>query len=216
MKVLELFSGSNSVGNVCEKLGYEVISVDITDHDGFFSPTHLVDIMDFDYKQYDHFDIIWASPPCINYSSLQATLYGKTIKGEFYTKDIHERNMKQSDIIVNKTLEIIKYFNPGLWFIENPAYSKLRERSMMKDIPNFVVSYCKYSEWGYRKNTRIWTNKKDFVPKKCKKDCTNMINGKHAYTIGARKGHPKRDAKYPSRYIQNSRIPPKLIEDLMI
>ena len=73
MKVLELFSGTHSVGKVLEKEGHEVISVDINDYKGKFGPlTHKVDIMKFDYKQYKpgEFEIIWASPPCIYYSTL--------------------------------------------------------------------------------------------------------------------------------------------------
>jgi hypothetical protein len=32
----------------------------------------------------------------------------------------------------------------------------------MKDIPFYDVDYCMYSDWGYKKRTRIWTNKTDF------------------------------------------------------
>lgn len=64
MKLLELFSGTHSVGNVAKELGYEVISVDINDYNGRYIPTHKTDIMTFNYQQYspDEFDIIWASP----------------------------------------------------------------------------------------------------------------------------------------------------------
>lgn len=220
MKVLELFSGSHSVGKVCKELGYDVVSVDITDYDGKYTPTHKVDIMEFDYKQYDHFDIIWASPPCVKYSSLQPTLYGKKLKrlnGEVFTKEIHELEMKQSDIIVNKALEIIDYFKPKLWFIENPANSQLRKRVMMKDKTSYVVSYCKYSDWGYRKNTRIWTNKTDFVPKVCKYDCDNRIgkSRRHLYIMGSKKNKVATKGSEDDKYLQRAKIPPKLITELL-
>ena len=39
MRVLEIFSGTGSVSKVCEELGYEVISVDISDK--YSTPTFL-------------------------------------------------------------------------------------------------------------------------------------------------------------------------------
>ena len=33
------------------------------------------------------------------------------------------------------------------------------------DYPYYDVDYCMYSNWGYRKRTRIWTNLKGFEPK---------------------------------------------------
>ena len=61
VKVLELFSGTRSIGKVCDQLGWESVSVDL-----IMEADHKCDIMDFDYKQYDkdYFDIVWASPPC--------------------------------------------------------------------------------------------------------------------------------------------------------
>ena len=41
MRVLELFSGTQSVGKVCHKLNWEVISVDINDYKGNHTPTQI-------------------------------------------------------------------------------------------------------------------------------------------------------------------------------
>jgi hypothetical protein len=43
-----------------------------------------------------------------------------------------------------------------------------------------------YSDWGYRKRTRIWTNRTDFIPKLCNGsgDCGNMINSIHKTNLG--------------------------------
>jgi len=185
MNVLELFCGTKSIGKCCEQLGWNSVSVDLEKK---FNPTHLCNILDFDYKQYDkdYFDIIWASPPCTNYSHLQNCFLGRKRKGVIYTKEIQEAEMKEDDKLVLKTLEIINYFNPYYWFMENPATSRMKERPFMKNINNYVVDYCMYSNWGYRKRTRIWTNRTDFKPKLCdgKGTCGNMIDSMHSLNLG--------------------------------
>ena len=58
MRILELFAGTGSVGDVCRRLGHEVISLDRDLHADIEC-----DIMDWDYRTYQpkHFDFIWAS-----------------------------------------------------------------------------------------------------------------------------------------------------------
>jgi len=180
MKVLELFSGTRSIGKCCDQLGWESVSVDL-----ILPADHKVDIMDFDYKQYDkdYFDIIWASPPCTEYSKLQDCWLNRMRKGEIYTKEIQEANMKEADKLVLKSLEIINYFNPTYWFIENPL-GKLKDRPFMKDLNMYKVDYCMYSDWGYRKRTCIWTNKLDWEPLLCNKNCGNMVGNLHKTNLG--------------------------------
>ena len=175
MNVLELYSGTGSIGKVCEKLGWTPISVDLE-----LPATHECDIMDFDYKQYpkDYFSIVWASPPCTHYSSLQNCWIGRKKKdGILNTKETIEEKRKESDKLILKTLEIIDYFNPEVWFMENPQRGQLKDRDVVKGIPFYDVSYCMYSDWGYEKRTRIWTNKKDWINLICDKSgaCGNMI-----------------------------------------
>ncbi len=88
MRLLELFSGTKSVGKVAETLGYEVTSLDLKNAD------INTDILNWDYKIYDpkHFHVIWASPPCTEYSRALTT---KT------------RQMNSANQIVLKTFEII-------------------------------------------------------------------------------------------------------------
>ena len=184
MRVLELFSGTGSVGKCCKELGWEVVSVDM-----IFNATHKCDIMDFDYKQYpkDYFDIVWGSPPCTSYSRLQDSWIGRKRNNKIFTKQDIEEMMNESDKLVIKTLEIINYFKPSLWFMENPQTGKLKTREIVKDLPYYDVDYCMYSDWGYRKRTRIWTNKKDWNNKICdgKGTCGNMVDSKqHKKVLG--------------------------------
>ena len=139
IKVLELFSGTRSIGKCCDNLGWESVSVDL-----ILPADHNCDIMDFDYKQYpkDYFDIVWASPPCTEYSK---------------AKSRGIRDIEGANKFVLKTLEIIKYFDCQYWFIENPQTGKLKDQYFMKKL-NFVdCDYCMYGK-PYRKRTRIWTN----------------------------------------------------------
>ena len=95
MHLLELFSGTSSVGKVAKSLGYNVISMDLKNAD------INCDILEWDYKQFDrnHFNFIWASPPCTEYS--RATTTGV-------------RKIDYANSFVLKTLEIIDYFKPTL------------------------------------------------------------------------------------------------------
>ena len=189
MNVLELFSGTRSIGKVCDQLGWSSVSVDL-----ILPADHQVDIMKFDYKQYpkNHFDIVWASPPCTAYSNLQSCWLGRKKAGGVFTQEKMDSDMNDADFIVKKTLEIIEYFNCEYWFMENPQTGKLKSREFMKDIPFYDVSYCMYSDWGYEKRTRIWTNKKDWNNKICDKSgsCGNMVDSQHKLTCDG--GYDKR------------------------
>ena len=64
MRLLELFSGTQSVGDVAKTLGYECISVDICDYKGRFPPTHKVDILNFNYASVKIMHSIFSSRIC--------------------------------------------------------------------------------------------------------------------------------------------------------
>ena len=62
MKLLELFSGTGSVGKVAIELGYDVVSLDLKD------ANINTDILNWNYKVFkqNEFNIIWASPLVLN------------------------------------------------------------------------------------------------------------------------------------------------------
>jgi len=154
VKVLELFKGTGSVGKyITENYPeYEVISLDILKK---YNPTIVSDILTWDYKTYDpeHFDIIWASPECKIFSALQKTHIGRKWK----TKEDLEIARKEHWCFPLKVLEIIEYFKPKVFFIENPYYSAMKDIPEMKLIKSFRFDYCAFG-YKYRKPTRIWTN----------------------------------------------------------
>jgi hypothetical protein len=192
MKVLELFSGTGSVNKICKKLNWEVTSLDLKNAD------INIDILKWDYKTLapKTFDIIWASPPCNTFSQLQ---YGRRTEAE-RIDNINKNGLP----ILNKTLEIIDYFQPKYYFIENP------QTGTMKDYlnrPFYDVDYCRYSNWGYRKRTRVWTNKENFTPLMCNKNCGNgvIVNKKYRHN---------KDLSIDYHTNDRYRIPPSLISEL--
>ena len=101
MRLLELFSGTGSVGKVAKQLGYDVVSLDLKRAD------INIDILQWNYKLFDvgHFDVIHASPPCFEYSIALTT---------------RPRDIIKANKIVLKCLEIIEYLKPKYYIIENP------------------------------------------------------------------------------------------------
>lgn len=172
MNILELFKGTGSVGEYFISHGHTVISLDILKK---FKPTHCIDILEWDYKIYPvgHFDIIWASPECKVYSSLQQMHIGRKWTSK---EHLNETRLEHSKY-VKKVLEIIDYFKPKYWYIENPYYSAMRLLDCMKDLISYRFDYCRFG-FPYNKPTRIWTNRTDLEDVKC--CCVN----KHSYRLG--------------------------------
>jgi hypothetical protein len=201
MRLLELFSGTKSVSSAVSNMFDEVISVDIENK---YKPTHCVDVLTWDYKVYppSHFDAIWASPPCCEYSILKHNTGLPT-------------NTDLADSIVLRAFEIIDYFSPAKWFIENPQTSRLKTRPFMELLPFFDIDYCSYSSWGYKKRTRIWTNVA-FQPKLCGGQgvCPNMTGRFHKVSFGGQ-GRPKEHIYQTCPAGDTAyRIPHSLIQDL--
>lgn len=158
LKTLELFAGSRSVGKAAKNLSFEVFSSDIEQFGGI---DYVVDILNFDPTKVPFKpDIIWASCPC--------TAFSVAAIGKNWTKDGDNYIAKnpRADLglaLVQKTFEIINYFNPTYFFIENPR-GMLRKMPIMQGIPRFGVTYCQYGDTRM-KPTDIWTNSTKWIPR---------------------------------------------------
>ena len=162
MKLLELFSGTKSASKVLIQLYPDLESVSL-DFCPKYQPDILIDILEWDYTFYprNYFDIVWASPNCKEYS-----------RARFGEKK--ERNFEYADSLVKRTLEIITYFDPKYWFLENPKTGLLKTRPFMADLPFVDVDYCRYGK-EMQKPTRFWTNLENFKGKKCQKLCGQIV-----------------------------------------
>ena len=152
MKVLELFAGSRSIGNVADDLGFETFSSDLMDFDKI---DYSVDIRKFDVDVVPFIpDFIWCSPPC--------TYFSVASIGKHWNKD-HTPKSENALLgveFVQSTLNIINHFlklNPNLvWYMENPR-GKLRKLPVVEGLERTTVWYCKYLGKN-AKPTDIWTN----------------------------------------------------------
>lgn len=162
----------------------------------------ITDILEWGYTKLkpDEIDVIWASPPCTEYSKARTTGI---------------RNIDYANRIVKKTLAIIRYLNCKYWFFENPQTGLLKNHNFMFGLPYFDVDYCKYG-MKYRKRTRIWTNDvKSWKPQPlCKKDCESIVSGRHIETAqrGSSKSHINNKHTQNDLYV----IPSKLITEIFL
>ena len=174
MKVLELFSGTESFAKVARERGHEVFTVDNNPH---FKPDLCIDILDLEPSMIPFKpDIIWASPPCVTFSTLSFYRYWKDLKPKNSKACI---NLAQ----VMKTLELIKDLNPKYYFIENPR-ALLRKFDFMIPLYRNTVTYCQYG-LPFMKPTDIWTNCDKWEPRAA---CKNGDSCHKAASRGSQTG----------------------------
>jgi hypothetical protein len=228
MRLLELFSGTHSVGKVAKSEGYEVVSLDL------ILPADIkADIMTWNYKVYPpgYFNLITASPVCLWWSKLRNSWVGRKMHGKICTKESLKNDIdKFGKPMVDKVFEIIDYFKPKYWWVENPQSGKMKDYI---NKPYYDVDYCMYSEWGYKKRTRFWTNIKGFTPKTCDKKCKNIVGGRHKKVLGngyvlvngksilantkeLRKKYKGAKCSSSTNKLDRYRIPPQLIKELLL
>ena len=199
--MLELFSGAGSVGEVAKKFGFEVISLD-KDMEADIQ----IDITDWDYTDFprDFFDVIWASPPCTEYSRAKTTA---------------PRDIEGANAIVQRTLDILEHFEPKYWMIENPQTGLLKDQSCMYGLPFKDLDYCKYG-MPYRKRTRIWNNVFGWEPKPlCKRDCDSMNETRTRHKEEAQRFGSTPERRLTQRRFQQGqlyRLPQELIKEIFL
>jgi hypothetical protein len=163
-RLLELCSGTGSVGQAFSARGWDVVSLDINPK---ARPTICCDLLELTVEQCTEqgpVDFVWASPPCTFYSIARAT--GPPA------------DLKAADMLVQKCLDLAAELGAP-FIMENPYTGKLKSRAVVAGIPMRVVDYCKYGT-PYRKRTSLWTNTA-FEPSQplCAYDCGSCVGRKH-------------------------------------
>jgi hypothetical protein len=177
--LLELFSGTGSMGRAFRQLGWEVISVDI-DPDAIAS-IH-IDVRLLTPEMVGNVDLIWASPVCAAYS--RARTNART-----------PRDFQWADSLVQAVLDLARGLRCPTMF-ENPESGILKQRAIVEDIPYRVVDYCKYADQRFthtaRKRTAIWCIEVDWEPERplCKHDCGFCTGRRHDETAQRGPGRP--------------------------
>ena len=207
--LLELFCGTKSIGRVFDQNGWDVVSVDMLSK---FEPTICKNVLDLTPEDImdklpahaKQITLIWASPPCTQYSKMRTQGAPRDLDG--------------SDKIVQQVLNLVKYFNVP-FFMENPQTGLLKSRDVVKGIPYRTIDYCQYADdtfsGRYRKRTAIWTNT-NWMPKRA------LCNPKtcHFCSDGKKHDHSSEDrcsqsGQKRSRQKQLYKIPPALVDEFL-
>ena len=200
-RALDLFCGQKSAAHVLERHGFHVESLD---NDPNRDPSICVDIMEWDFRAAyppGYFQIITAAPPCTEYSA---------------AKWRPPREPEKADPVVKRTLEIIEYFQPEVWWLETPRNGLLARRDFMQSYPYVDCDHCQFEDRGYRKPTRFFgsVHLASLKPILCDgRTCQGLVDPdpehpnrrrRHRNRLGGNQGCAKRETTY--------HIPPELVE----
>jgi hypothetical protein len=188
-EMLELFSGSAVLSDEFQSHNWKVTSLDNEIKYDFIKfqgitkrvkiePEIFVDILDWNYKNSGlKPDYIHASPPCQTFSVASFSSHNYHKVGNYIYPDTEKARIAIS--LVYKTVEIINYFNPKYWTIENPK-GLMRNVDVMyiNDYYLDEISQCQYGNTA-QKLTRINHN----LPFEFKPPC---LRGASCHTFAPR------------------------------
>lgn len=138
--ILSLFDHSGIWSKYYKENGYNVVQIDIKNG---------INILTWDYKGIDNVYGILAAVPCTDYALSGAR--------HFKRKDADGTTL-QSQILVEKTREIIEYFKPKFWVVENPMSRIHKLNHWLGDVM-FKFNPCDFAGYGFeneRYNKQTW------------------------------------------------------------
>jgi len=203
LRILELFSGTESVSNAFRERGHECVTLD---YNRKFNPTFCMDIRDFSVDMLDDkkIDVIWASPDCTTFSVLSVYHYWYA-DSKFPKRRETLKGIENVMIII----DLLKEIRPKAWFIENPR-AMMRNLPMLSGMDRKTVTYCSYGHYAM-KPTDIWTNCTAFVPKKLCRNSNPLCHHEKGHTGAPNYGTQSDDTESEER----SKIPYELCCDIV-
>lgn len=181
-RVLDLFAGLGGFSSAFEESErWRVTTVDINER---FDPDIQADVFDLRPSDFSGrtFDVVLASPPCVEFSTMQNMNGGVEPSGDAIA-------------LVHHTIGLIKGLKPEFWFLENP-FGRLRSYI---GHPQATVTYCQYGE-KYMKPTDLWGEHPPMTFRRCNYgDRCHLQNrgGNHAMRDLAGKRNRAERAKVP-------------------
>jgi hypothetical protein len=147
-RMLDLCCGKKGASREFQKAGWEVTTVDINQK---FSPDIIADVNNLHLESPGYFDLVWASPPCTDFSKVSLPASWKCNGGTHTTPEMR---------LVLNCWRIIRYLSPRWWVIENvrgavPYFSLFLGEPSKRvgsrilwwgDFPIFDTS-AKYGKW---------------------------------------------------------------------
>lgn len=130
--LISLYDHTGNQSRPYRENGWEVIQIDIQSGQ---------DILTWEYKNIDRGRkvVIIAAQPCDNYAVCGARHFAK--------KDANGETEK-SQLLVVKTKEIIDWFNPFAWVLENPKTRLHKMNQWIGQRPVFIFNPCDFAGWS--------------------------------------------------------------------
>lgn len=183
MKVVDLFCGLKGWSQAFIDRNHVVVTVDI---DAKFEPTICADVMDLDesdFKEWNPFDVVLASPPCNCFSI--ARVYDHWDKD---TKRPKDEATRKAIRLIGHTINLILDLQPRFWILENP-------RGMLRNVLGKPSKTTYFASWNHfaLKPTDLWGVLPDVdwkKPKKWQKAPRNSKQGTQGITDKVIKAWP--------------------------
>lgn len=113
MRILDLFSGLGGASEYFFRMGWEVHRLDNNVLLNQIPRTEMIDVREWPFRDIPtgYYDVIWASPPCLEFSQAYSApaMIAKREGREF----------EPSLELLKLTMEIIEHLEPKYWIIEN-------------------------------------------------------------------------------------------------
>ena len=151
-RVLVLCAGTKHDATGIKKI-YPSAKIDTLDISSKYKPSIQADILKWEYQKYPmgYYDIIYASPQCTAFSKANPNPSAESVA--------HAVRM------VTRCFEIIHYFQPYVWILENPV-NRLQHMPFMQRYEHYrqTTSYCMFQAL-FRKDTNVWSNIAVMLPR---------------------------------------------------